>query len=101
MVQHGFKVNSPVLGYTKVDKMALFGNYTKKLLIKTGIDEDLLSITGRPQWDVIPTFKSNKLNIKKSLNKDLGINFSKKVVVFLSEPHRDQDKALELFEMVY
>src|SRR3989338_2855460 len=81
------------------DKTAVFGGYYKELLMKTGnYSKGSLVITGQPRTDIF--FENKKKYSKKTLCSRLGLDSNKKLVVFASQPIKEEEskvnfKALE------
>jgi hypothetical protein len=66
-----------------VDKIAVTGEFAKDILIKCGVDENRLVITGRPAYDAL-------VHAEKQFDKDviygkLGLDPTKKIIVYTTE----------------
>jgi len=96
LVQHGLINDSPVYGPSLVDKMAVFGNYTKEVLIKLGVYEQQIVVTGQPRFDKI---LNNKYGAKK-FRRQLGINENKRIIVWAAAPLSPSENTLTLIEIV-
>jgi glycosyltransferase involved in cell wall biosynthesis len=62
------------------DKTAVFGEYTKKNLIKGGVPPEKIVITGCPTNDLI--FELKQTGCKDKICKALSINSNKKIILF-------------------
>ncbi|MDD5086528.1 MAG: UDP-N-acetylglucosamine 2-epimerase, partial [Candidatus Nanoarchaeia archaeon] len=69
-----------------VDKMAVWGNYSKNILIEEGTPEKKLAITGVPQFDKIVR---KELTFNKDELKRIGVNSNKKVILLTTQPVKD------------
>jgi|TARA_B100001964_G_scaffold44624_1_gene49668 hypothetical protein len=71
------------------DKTAVFGNYFRNLLVKYGnYDSSKVAVTGQPRMDIL--FEQRKNYSKKNLCKKLGIDAGKKLVVYASQPFKEE-----------
>ena len=74
------------------DKTAVWGSYFKKLLVEKGnYTNDNVIITGQPRLDIAYRNKANYS--KKAFYRKFGIESSKKLVVYASEPMKGEFKA--------
>jgi len=72
------------------DKTAVFGDYYRNLLIKTGnYSKDRLVVTGQPRTDIF--VENKKAYSKKALCSRLGMDSNKKLVVFASQPIKEEE----------
>lgn len=65
-----------------VDKICLYGNHAKNILLSLGYDEKRLFLTGNPKYDYIP--ESNSSNSKSKLSKIYPLTGKKLILVGLS-----------------
>jgi len=71
--------------FLSVDKAAIFGNYTKQLLEKLGVEAKKLVITGQPRFDHL--VQNSYVDTKEKLTRDLGIPIGQRIVLFTSQPN--------------
>lgn len=67
-----------------VDKIAVTGKFAKDMLIKCGVDETRLAVTGRPTYDSL--VRRKKYFEKDKICNKLGLDPKKKIVVFTTQP---------------
>lgn len=51
VLQHGIHDDQPHYGLTYATKMSVYGDFTKKVLVKRGVSPEKIVLTGAPQWD--------------------------------------------------
>jgi len=51
IVQHGAHSDQPHYGPTYATKMSVYGNFTRRVLVKKGVSPEKIVLTGAPQWD--------------------------------------------------
>ena len=74
-----------------VDKIAIMGQFSKNVLVKCGVDESKLIVTGRPTYDVLA--RADEVFDKEKICTELGIAPGKKIILFATEnlPPRERD----------
>ena len=89
LIEHGYTIVIDNLfplveGKMLSDKMFVWGEESKKWMIKQGLKKENLIITGSPKFD---SYYNNKeiINIKRKFN----IPFNKKIVLFVAPPNKD------------
>ena len=80
VVQHGLIVDHPIFGPSLADKIAVFGDYTKEVLIKRGVRERQIVVTGQPRFDRLITRKFDE-----RIHKLLNLDGSKNIIVLTTE----------------
>jgi glycosyltransferase involved in cell wall biosynthesis len=65
------------------DKIAVMGEFAKRVLIADGVDEDKIVITGRPSYDALVRAKTNL--DKKAICSRFGLNPYEKIAVYTTE----------------
>jgi len=66
-----------------VDKLAVMGDYARKILIKCGIDKTRLVVTGRPSYDAL--VRAEEHFEKDNICRKLGLDSTKKIIVYTTE----------------
>ncbi len=85
-IQHGmFSGEDYLYKPIKTTKMAIWGEITKKWLLKNKEDENKIEVVGAPMLDKYVIRKVDKKEVRKSLN----ISINKKVLLFASQPSLD------------
>lgn len=100
-IYHTYSKDDILRGYIKPDKIAVYGDYTKKQLLNFGgYSENEIVIVGQPNTDkFFNTFKDiNKLNKKEKLN-ELKIH-GKKVVLYAPVSNLSKDVALYVIKSI-
>lgn len=88
IVMHGIIFDTSIItgapdsGPTLADNMAVFGQYTKDCLIRSGVSPEKIVVTGSPMHDRIVKMKFDK----EKICSQLGIDKDKKIVVFTTQP---------------
>ena len=82
-IQHGMVNDSPIQESTVADTIAIFGNSSKKIYCKRGVDNEKLVITGRPVWDKLFNYKTSRS--QKDITSELGINDIKRITVNMED----------------
>lgn len=67
-----------------VDKIVVTGKFARDMLIRCGIDETKLVVTGRPTYDSL--VRRKKYFEKEKICNKLGLDPKKKIVVFTTQP---------------
>jgi hypothetical protein len=79
------------------DKICLYGNHAKDILLKLGYDDKRLFLTGNPKYDYIP--KSNFSNSKSKLSKIYPLRGKKLILVgFTRWGKNDEDWIPQLID---
>lgn len=74
------------------DKTAVWGSYFKKLLVEKGnYMNDSVIITGQPRLDI--AYRNKQIYSKKAFYRKFGIESSKNLVVYASQPRKGEFKA--------
>lgn len=71
--------------FLSVDKAAVFGNYTKRLLVRLGVEEKKLIVTGQPRFDHL--VRNDQKDAKERVVKAIRIPFGRKIILFTSQPN--------------
>jgi len=81
-IQHGAMAD--ILGFTPVsaDKIAVWGNSSRKALIKKSVPKEKIVITGAPQFDNLRKFNTK---ITENIAREIGLDLSKKYVLFTTQ----------------
>jgi len=93
LVQHGVINNNSTPEYGAASNIAIFGEFTKNILLKRGISKKKIVITGNPLFDKLINFTYNK----KEILKKLELNPAKKIIVFASQPLPDLEERKRIF----
>jgi hypothetical protein len=84
-LQHGTFGDLPIQGVVS-DKFAAYGNFSKKILEKNGVDPKKIVVTGNPKFDII----LNKKYSKKDFYKKFKIPKDNKLIVFATSFFRGE-----------
>lgn len=68
---------------------AVFCDYAKKEVVKRGVPQDRIYITGQPAFDQHPKYLEN--TSREEVFKKLGLDARKKLVTFMSQPTADRE----------
>jgi len=82
-IQHGAIGNDPgSFVPVSADKVAVWGDSSKRILVNEGTLKEKIVITGAPQFDNI-----RKLNVKitEDIAREIGLNISKKYILFTTQ----------------
>jgi len=81
-IQHG--VIGDILGFTpvSVDKITVWGNSSRRALIKKTVPKEKIIITGASKFDNIGKFNEE---ITKNIAREIGLDLSKKYVLFTTQ----------------
>jgi len=91
-VQHGAIGNDPgSFVPVSVDKVALWGDSSKRTLINEGASKEKIVITGAPQFDNIRKFNAE---IKEGISREIGLDFSKKYVLLTTQNYPYMEKTV-------
>lgn len=74
-----------------VDKIAVTGEFAKGILIKCGVDENRLVVTGRPTYDAL--IRAEQHFEKDKICRKLGLDPERKIIVYTTEnlPPRESE----------
>jgi hypothetical protein len=74
-----------------VDKIAVSGDFARRILEKCGVKEDKLFVTGRPSYDAL--VRATERFSKDQICHRLGLNPSKKIIIYTTEnlPGRENE----------
>jgi len=81
-IQHGAMAD--ILGFTPVssDKIAVWGNSSRKALINKAVPKEKIIITGAPQFDNLRKFNTK---ITENIAREIGLKLSKKYILFTTQ----------------
>lgn len=82
VLQHGIHGSEAFYGPTDATKLAVYGEYTKRMLTNAGVDPNKIVITGGQQWDVLINMLKTKKFSKKDICNRLGLKEDKKIILF-------------------
>ncbi len=115
VIQHGFISRFYDIGFLPLsaDKIAVWGKISRDNLLRYGVSDDKIVITGAPRFDYyikLNKNKSKKNEIKKSIYAQYEIDKNKKLILFapshvfyherLSNFHLNQTEILKIYEIV-
>lgn len=89
-IQDSISADIPQCHIISADKLAIFGNYMKEILLKKGLPEDRLVITGDPRYDFI-TQIPDKFK-RDEVYQQLNIDIQKRIIVFAAQFHGFKDE---------
>ena len=78
VLQHGIQEDEPIYGPTYADKMSVYGEYARRILIKRGVNPDKIVITGCSQWDEL--VKGEGIS-REEFCRQLGLDKDKKIIL--------------------
>lgn len=84
-IQDAIGADVPQSWIVSADKLAIYGNYMKEMLVKKGVLESRLVITGDPRYDYISCCQNGFK--KEEVYQQLNIDIQKKIIVFASQLH--------------
>lgn len=82
--QHGVMMGEPSFMPVFATRQAVYGQYEKDWYVRRGVTPDRVEITGHPRFDVIHTLPHLT---REELNRELGINSDKQMVLVATHPH--------------
>jgi len=83
-LQHGAFGEDTIFDIIIADKIAVQGNFTKKILLKMGCNPKDIVITGQPRYDLL----ANRKFDKDKVFKEFDLNPNKKLVLLTTQPMR-------------
>jgi len=91
ILQHGAVADHPLFGPIFADKMAVFGERSKKVLVKRGVEPEKLVGTGQPRFDKLV---GKDFAGKKEIYHQLNINDDKGLVVLTTQLDDSEGEAV-------
>ncbi len=82
-IQHGTVGDASDFTPVYVDKLAVWGDTPKQAFIKKGVPEDMITVTGAPQFDDLAL---RNIDLKEKELKKIGIKSDKKIIVLATQP---------------
>jgi len=82
-IQHGAIANNPgSFVPVSVDKVAVWGEYSKKVMMEHNTPEEKIVITGAPQFDILKDYNKG---ITPKIAKEIGLDITKKYVLITTQ----------------
>lgn len=78
VLQHGIHDDQPEYGPTRATKMSVYGDFTRNVLIKRGVNPERIVLTGAPQWDELVLEKGIA---REEFCRQMGLDESKGLVL--------------------
>jgi len=96
-IQHGTVGDASDFTPVYADKLAVWGDTPKQAFIKKGVPEDMITITGAPQFDNLAL---KNIDFKEKELKKIGIKSGKKIIVLATQPVPDMEEITDALSKV-
>jgi UDP-N-acetylglucosamine 2-epimerase len=99
-VQDGIYAPRASQRYFTSDVAAVMGDYTRRNLIAADADPDSIVVTGQPRYDALLRVIQDRGQHRITTSRSLGLDSSKKLVLFATQPNEAPDKKVRLVRAV-
>ncbi len=97
IVEHAMITDHPIYGHSSADKIAVMGEYMKRVRIKKGVNPNRIVITGQPRYDILT--QKNRFR-KEDICKQLKIDPDKRIILFAAT-HSSEEGSELLIRGIY
>ncbi len=84
--QRGVIADHPEVGPISVDRMFVNGDFYKEILVKRGVEETEIEVTGNPRFDPFRDLMAQTDLVRRTVFRDLGIHENRALVLVISQP---------------
>ncbi|MGZ7135173.1 MAG: CDP-glycerol glycerophosphotransferase family protein [Methanobacterium sp.] len=98
ILQHGIHGNVPFYGPSDATKFSVYGNFTKDLLVKAGVEPEKIVITGGQQWDKTIDYKEDT---RREFCREYGLDENKPIILLAHHLANNRDiSEIEVSEVI-